>query len=177
MLAIQVILCIMALALFFLFTQRAHTVRTQAAKRIGFVLFILGAVYAILRPQDVNWIAHKLGVGRGADLVLYLLVVVVAFFAANTFLRFRNLERRFTDLARAVALNDAVAPVPGPRRESDALTGAEERDTAGTDAAIEADADAVDTVETVAVETVETVDADEDTAAEQPVPAASGRKS
>ncbi|MFL6116592.1 MAG: DUF2304 family protein [Catenulispora sp.] len=117
MVAIQVVLTIMALCLFALFIQRAHTVRTQAVKRIGFVLFIFGAVYAILRPQDVDWVAHRLGVGRGADLVLYMLVVVVAFFAANTFLRFRSLERRFTDLARAVALSNAEEPAPhiGPQ--------------------------------------------------------------
>ena len=36
---------------------------------------------------------------RGTDLVLYLLVVAFAFYAVNTYLRFRNLERRFTDFA------------------------------------------------------------------------------
>lgn len=117
MVAIQAVLTVMALCLFALFIQRSHTVRTQAVKRIGFVLFIFGAIYAILRPQDVDWVAHQLGVGRGADLVLYLLVVVVAFFAANTFLRFRSLERRFTDLARAVALSNVEEPAPhiGPQ--------------------------------------------------------------
>ena len=165
MLAIQIVLVIMALALFALFTQRAHTVRTQAVKRIGFVLFILGGIYAILRPQDVNWIAHKLGVGRGADLVLYLLVVVVAFFAANTFLRFRTLERRFTDLARSVALSNAV--VPAPRREADAPPAA--------GAAAKADSDA----EAGAASTgsAGTNSAGTDADLEQPVSAGSGRQS
>jgi hypothetical protein len=163
MLAIQIVLVIMALALFFLFTQRAHTVRTQAVKRIGFVLFIFGGIYAILRPQDVNWIAHKLGVGRGADLVLYLLVVVVAFFAANTFLRFRNLERRFTDLARSVALSNAV--MPAPRRESDAL------------AAVETAAGAPSTGSDSTTGTTGTDAAEAASDAGRPVPAGSGRQS
>ena len=162
MLAIQIVLVIMALALFALFTQRAHTVRTQAVKRIGFVLFIFGGIYAILRPQDVNWIAHKLGVGRGADLVLYLLVVVVAFFAANTFLRFRTLERRFTDLARSVALSNAV--VPAPRREPDTFAAVE---NAGSGASTGSDsaADTDTATDTKAAE------------AAQPVSAGSGRQS
>ena len=168
MLAIQIVLVIMALALFTLFTQRAHTVRTQAVKRIGFVLFIFGGIYAILRPQDVNWIAHKLGVGRGADLVLYLLVVVVAFFAANTFLRFRTLERRFTDLARSVALSNAV--MPAPRRESDALAVVE---TAG--GAVSTGSDS--TAGTAATAATSEVGTAAGTEAAQPVPAGSGRQS
>jgi hypothetical protein len=113
MVAIQIVLIITAVLLFAVFTQRSHTVQTQAVKRIAFILFLLLSIYAVLRPGDVNWIAHRLGVGRGADLLLYLTVVGFAFFAVNTFLRFRTLERRFTDLARSVALSNAVAPEAG----------------------------------------------------------------
>lgn len=107
---IQVILIGALVLLFGVFVGRAHTVRGQAAKRVGFVLFVLGNAYAILRPNDVTWVAKHVGVGRGADLVLYLLVIAFAFFAVNTYLRFRALERRFTDLARTIAIQGAVEP-------------------------------------------------------------------
>lgn len=107
---IQVILLAGALVLLFVFIRNSHTVRAQAFKRIAFILFLLMSCDAVLRPNDTNWAAKKVGVGRGADLVLYLLVVAFAFFALNTFLRFRNLERRFTDLVRAVAINGASTP-------------------------------------------------------------------
>ncbi len=63
----------------------------------------------MLRPSDITWVAHKVGVGRGTDLVLYLLVLAVSFFALNTYMRFRSLEQKVTDLARAVALQEAVS--------------------------------------------------------------------
>jgi hypothetical protein len=107
---IQIILIATALVLFVFFIRSSHSVRTQALKRIGFVIFLMLNLDAVLRPNDTTWLAHKVGVGRGADLVLYLLVVAFAFFSVNTFLRFRNLERRFTDLARAIALRDAQLP-------------------------------------------------------------------
>jgi hypothetical protein len=114
---IQIILIAMAFVLFVFFIRSSHSVRTQAFKRIGFILFLILNLDAVLRPDDTTWLAHKVGVGRGADLVLYLLVVAFAFFSVNTFLRFRNLERRFTDLARSIALRDAEPPaeVPAPR--------------------------------------------------------------
>jgi hypothetical protein len=107
---IQVILLAVAIVVLFVFIRNSHTVRAQALKRIAFIMFLVMACYAVLRPGDTNWVANKLGVGRGADLVLYLLVAAFAFFALNTFLRFRNLDRRFTDLVRAVAISDASSP-------------------------------------------------------------------
>ncbi|NUR63058.1 MAG: DUF2304 family protein [Catenulispora sp.] len=107
---IQIILITVALLLFAFFVRSSHSVRTQAAKRIGFVVFLILNLDAVLRPDDTTWLAHKVGVGRGADLLLYLLVVAFAFFSVNTFLRFRNLERRFTDLARSIALSNAQPP-------------------------------------------------------------------
>jgi small membrane protein len=116
---IQAILITTAFVLFVFFIRSSHSVRTQAVKRIGFVVFLILNLDAVLRPDDTTWLAHKVGVGRGADLVLYLLVVAFAFYSVNTFLRFRNLERRFTDLARAIALRDAQPPAvtdaPPPR--------------------------------------------------------------
>jgi hypothetical protein len=107
---IKTILVVAALVLFVFFLRAAHTARFQAIKRIGFMLFCLFGVVAVLRPDMMSWIANKVGVGRGTDLLLYIVTVVFAFFSLNTFLRFRDAERRLTQLARAVALRDAVAP-------------------------------------------------------------------
>lgn len=107
---IQFILIAAVVVLFLFFVRSSHSVKTQAFKRIGFVVFLILSLDAVLRPKDTTWLANKVGVGRGADLLLYMLVAAFAFFAVNTFLRFRNLERRFTDLARAVALRDAQLP-------------------------------------------------------------------
>ncbi|MEZ0092071.1 DUF2304 domain-containing protein [Streptacidiphilus sp. EB129] len=107
-LLIQLILLLGAGSMLFLFIWRWHTAHTRAWKRIAFFVFVVANVYAVLRPDDVTWVAHHLGVGRGTDLVLYLLVVAVSFYALNTYMRFRSLEKQVTDLARAVALRDAM---------------------------------------------------------------------
>lgn len=107
---IQVILVATAVILLAVFIRSPHTQRTLAVKRIAFIMFMIMSCYMVLRPADTSWLAHKLGVGRGTDLVLYLLVVAFGCFAANTYLRFRTLERRFTDLVRSVALGAVEVP-------------------------------------------------------------------
>jgi hypothetical protein len=61
----------------------------------------------VVRPNDLTRVAHLVGVGRGADLVLYALVVAFTFSVVNFYLRQRELKQRITQLARAVALREA----------------------------------------------------------------------
>jgi hypothetical protein len=101
-----VLLSAVAVLLVF-FVRREHGVKLQANKRLAFFLFVIANVYAVLRPDDVSRVANLIGVGRGADLVLYLLVVAFVFIVINFYLKMKEAERRLTDLARAVALRDA----------------------------------------------------------------------
>ncbi|MFJ8432748.1 DUF2304 domain-containing protein [Kitasatospora sp. NPDC094019] len=103
---IQLLLMVGTGVLVLAFVRRWDAAHTRAWKRMAFFAFVLANVYAVLRPEDVTWVANKLGVGRGTDLVLYLLVVAMAFMTLNTFMRFRSLEKKLTDLARTVAVND-----------------------------------------------------------------------
>ncbi|MFF4846982.1 DUF2304 domain-containing protein [Streptomyces sp. NPDC001194] len=119
---IQLLLIAGSVSMALMFIRTWGQAKNRAWKRIAFSLFVIVNVYAVLRPTDVTWVAHQLGVGRGTDLVLYVMVLAMGFLTLNTFLRFRSLEKKITDLARTVALaegtrhNDArlgsaVAPV------------------------------------------------------------------
>ncbi|MGH4009218.1 MAG: DUF2304 domain-containing protein [Pseudonocardiaceae bacterium] len=104
---VQIILVLAALGALVYFVRRAHNVRLRASKRIAFFAFIVVNVYAVLRPDDTTWLAQQIGVGRGTDLLLYLLVVAFVFGMLNTYLRQREISNHLTDLARTVALRDA----------------------------------------------------------------------
>ena len=102
------ILLIIGVVGLLLFLLRSHgTNRGGAYVKIGMAVFLAFAAYAVIRPDDVTWVAGLLGVGRGADLVLYVLVVGFGFFAISTYLRFKELELKYARLARAIALNEA----------------------------------------------------------------------
>ena len=68
---------------------RGRGARTQAARRLGLMLFAALAVWSILFPSVWNQIARMVGVGRGTDMVLYALVVAFLSFTLTTYLRFR----------------------------------------------------------------------------------------
>ncbi|MBA2953474.1 DUF2304 family protein [Nocardioides sp. MAH-18] len=104
---IQVLLIASVLLVVFIGVRRSPTIHVQAGKRIAIVLFAIANVYAVLRPEQVNELAVALGVGRGTDLVLYATVVAFMAVTFNVFQRFQQVDRRYTDLARTVALREA----------------------------------------------------------------------
>lgn len=101
---------------------RSRGARAQAIRRLGLLLFAAFAVVSILLPDVWNKIARLLGVGRGTDMVLYALVVAFLSFTVTTYVRFRDLETRYTKLARRLALDEAAQQNPEPER------GREDRD-------------------------------------------------
>lgn len=86
---------------------RSRGARAQAIRRLGLIAFVAFALVTILFPDVWTSIARVVGVGRGADLVLYGLVVAFLSFTVTTYLRFRDLETRYTRLARRMALDEA----------------------------------------------------------------------
>jgi hypothetical protein len=75
-----------------------------AVTRLAGLLLALGWITAVLNPGLVSWVANRMGVGRGADLVLYVLVVVFTFSSIGQYQRIRVLDDRLAELARAQAL-------------------------------------------------------------------------
>lgn len=104
---IQLILVLAVLVVLFVFVKSSNAIYVQASKRIGLVLFALANVYAVMRPDDLTAIARVLGVGRGTDLVLYALVVAFMAGMFSFYQRFRLVDRRYTELARIVAIREA----------------------------------------------------------------------
>ncbi|BCO33922.1 membrane protein [Mycobacterium heckeshornense] len=102
------IFSIIALLVYLLRSRRSA--QSRAWVKVGYVVFVLAAIYAVLRPNDTTVVAHWLGVARGTDLMLYALIIAFSFTTLSTYLRFKDLELRYARLARAIALEGARAP-------------------------------------------------------------------
>ncbi|MER7073859.1 DUF2304 domain-containing protein [Terrabacter sp. NPDC000476] len=81
--------------------------RTQALRRLGLLALAGFAIWSIFFPDVWTGLARRVGIGRGADLILYGLVVAFFGFVVTTYKRFRAMETRYTRLARRIALDEA----------------------------------------------------------------------
>lgn len=78
--------------------------------KVGYVVFVIAGIYAILRPDDTTIVANWVGVDRGTDLMLYALIMAFAFTTLSAYMRFKDIELKYARLARAVVIANAQVP-------------------------------------------------------------------
>jgi small membrane protein len=94
-----------ALVLVGLYLLKARKSASQQAIRRLFIIVALAAgFFAVLFPNYTNVVASYLGIGRGADLLLYTFVVFTLFYVVHQYRRQLWQEKVTTDLARALTL-------------------------------------------------------------------------
>jgi hypothetical protein len=87
--------------------RSTRSARSLALRRVSLALILSAAAVGIVFPESVTTVAHAVGVGRGADLVLYALVVVSVFVWVGVYRRLHEVEARFVELSRRMALEEA----------------------------------------------------------------------
>lgn len=104
---IQIILIVAALCVIVYALGQRNTHSGKAWKKIALSLLGVCMVVAVLFPDLTNQFAHIFGVGRGADLLLYLLVVAFIFYALNGYLQQQTQRDKMYRLARKIAVLEA----------------------------------------------------------------------
>jgi hypothetical protein len=115
-LAIQVLLIVVVLVVGVVLVRSTAGARHQAIRRLLLGALVALAVASILVPGAVTDVANAVGVGRGADLLLYGLVIAFLGFVVSSYRRSRHLEETITQLARRLALDEAMTPEQARRR-------------------------------------------------------------
>lgn len=70
------------------------------------LVFWGGVIFVALDPAVTNIFAHVLGVGRGADVIIYLALMVLFYLVFRLLVKLTDLEQQMTRVVRAVALKE-----------------------------------------------------------------------
>jgi hypothetical protein len=89
-----------------LFAYYVFRIRSAFFDLLILAFFTGLSVFFILFPQNTNTIAHRLGVGRGADLLFYLCILFFLFVVLKLFARLKRLEKLLTEYVRRQAKLD-----------------------------------------------------------------------
>ncbi len=101
------ILLVLALALAFGLTwRRARQEAVSRREALAWSGVWIAAAIVIIRPEISSMIANTVGIGRGADLAVYLAVVVLLILTFNLYVQHHRLQRDITELVKKEALKD-----------------------------------------------------------------------
>lgn len=100
------------LVLFFLFAvikvagrYRAGDLSLPAAA--VWIIFWLGAAVIVIVPNSTAYFAKIFGIGRGADLVVYVSLALLFFIIFRLMVKVEKLNREITILVRKISLRDS----------------------------------------------------------------------
>ena len=94
------------LCLFYAFLQRGKARLVS----LGISATSLAGIYFVLFPASTTALAHMLGVGRGADLVLYCWIIISLAVSVNLQFKILSLQHMVTELTRELALRSPRTP-------------------------------------------------------------------
>jgi hypothetical protein len=102
-------LVILAMLMLYAFGQR----RRSGPLSYGIMAACAAGAVLVVFPDLSTRVANAVGVGRGADLIFYIFMLIVFAAIANLHLRMRAHAEVVTLLARELALTNAKAPGSG----------------------------------------------------------------
>ena len=107
---IQVTLTLTSVAIVALYFAR---MRSQLLDRVVVATLFIASLVAIIRPDLTTAVAHYFGVGRGSDLVFYLMISGLAFLCVVLYIKLRRLEETQTIIVREIAIRFSNPPGDG----------------------------------------------------------------
>jgi small membrane protein len=97
---------VIAAILIWFLTQNTPTKR-QAAAKLSILTLLVFAIFAVLFPNSTNDVAHAVGVGRGADLLLYCVTLVFLVSLLTQYIHRQKDQKKVVMIARKVAILQA----------------------------------------------------------------------
>ncbi len=107
----QILLQILA-AIFTLFALSRAYLRFKERKLSSFAFIFwfivwIAGVLAILFPETTTQLSRLVGIGRGADAILYASIVVIFYMIFRIYIRIEDTQKQITEVSRKVALLNA----------------------------------------------------------------------
>jgi hypothetical protein len=97
------IFLVIALLVFGLYVFRVRTVFTD---RIVLLILAIGGLVMVIHPNLSMWVANRIGIGRGTDLLLYVFILFSMFNFVGISSELKKIERQLTEVVRQQALQN-----------------------------------------------------------------------
>ena len=105
MLAIQIILVIFFLFAITKVVGRFRAGELRISEMILWIIFWIIAGVIVITPNSTFYLAHLAGVSRGADLVVYVALVLLFFMIFKLMVKIEKIDREITKIVRKESLD------------------------------------------------------------------------
>jgi small membrane protein len=104
---IRIVLLVALIGIGAMVTFGSNTAGLRASRKLLFLTTLMAGCVAVLFPELVSDVATFLGVGRGTDLLLYVMTVMLLTVTLTGYMEKKRAERREAKVVQAMALLEA----------------------------------------------------------------------
>lgn len=103
---IQIIVSIFLILVIFKTINRYQKKELSFKELLAWLIVWVGTGFIFWFPQHTTKIANILGIGRGADLITYAAIIILAYLVFRIFIHLDRIEKNITKLTREDALDN-----------------------------------------------------------------------
>jgi small membrane protein len=103
-------------------TKVIHSYTQRGMQRRAFLFWTvvwIGTAAIITFPEATSFLAHGVGIGRGADLIIYASLLMSFYLILRLHLLLARLEQEITEIVRAIALEQLQKLLDSGSRETE----------------------------------------------------------
>ncbi len=107
MIVLQILVSIFVVLILSKLFKQLHNDKLSLSNFLLWCLLWLGVLVVFWQPDLTSYLANFLGVGRGADLIIYLAILVLVYLVFRVFVRIQKIEKDLTQLIRDESIKNA----------------------------------------------------------------------
>lgn len=106
---IQFILIIVIIFIVLRLIYKLKAKEINLSQFFSWLVIWLSAICIIWYPQITTYLAARVGIGRGVDLVIYVSIIVIFYFMFRLLLKIEQIEKQITKIVRHDSLKDIIS--------------------------------------------------------------------
>lgn len=107
---IQLLVSVVAIIAIIGIVKRLRGGAIGVFEALGWGVLWVGAVVVVWNPMVSNRLAAWLGVGRGADAVMYSAIIILLYAVLRLYAKLESVEHSVSEMVKKIALRDLKPP-------------------------------------------------------------------
>ncbi len=117
MVIIQIILVLFIIFVVLAIISKYKRKEITAKEFIFWLVFWALVLAAVVYPKNTDRIAQLVGVGRGADLLVYISILILFFIVFKIFVKLEKIDADITKIIRKIALDEGKRKEDGSNQQ------------------------------------------------------------
>ena len=105
---LQILITILVIVALSAVVQKRKQNKLSLSQALNWFIMWLGVLIVFWYPESTSYLASSLGIGRGADLIVYTAILIMFYMIFKMYMRMDKLNSQITKVVRKVGIDETT---------------------------------------------------------------------